>query len=106
MGIFRDRQKRSFTYRVDTFLVHKDEELIDHLNAWGGDGYQAINIENLGPGLMSTKKNPNKKGTRLIGGRRREPTGEGSVVLRAALCPSLFFGSAFLGASVYLGKTF
>ena len=59
MGIFRDRQKRSFTYRVDTFLVHKDEELIDHLNAWGGDGYQVINIENLGPGLMSTKKNPN-----------------------------------------------
>ena len=57
MSIFRDRQKRSFSYSVDTFLVHKDEELIDHLNAWGGDGYQAINIENLGPGLMSTKKN-------------------------------------------------
>ena len=59
MSIFRDRQKRSFRYSVDTFLVHKDEELIDHLNAWGGDGYQVINIENLGPGLMSTKKKPN-----------------------------------------------
>ena len=59
MGIFRDRKKRSFTYSVDTFLVQKDEELIDNLNAWGGDGYQVINIENLGPGVMSTKKKPN-----------------------------------------------
>ena len=58
MGIFRDRQKRIFTYRVETHLVNKDKELIDQLNASGGDGYQAINIENLGPGLMSTKKKP------------------------------------------------
>ena len=53
------RKKRSFSYSFDTFVVHKDAELREHLNAWGGDGYQVISIENLGPGIMSKKKNPN-----------------------------------------------